>query len=125
LALAKASCLKKASLTAGSFEEIKKHPQIGADIIRPIQSLHGLIRLFSIIMSIGWQGLSSRIKGEDIPIGARIIAIADVYQALISDRPYHKAFSRNVAINIIKKASGTQFDPRIVNVFLKIVEKKK
>jgi diguanylate cyclase (GGDEF)-like protein/PAS domain S-box-containing protein len=118
--------LKKGKLNRKEFEEIKKHPQIGADIIRPIQFLHDLIPLI-FYHHEHWdgKGYPGRIKGEDIPIGARVIAIADVYQALISDRPYHKAFSKNVAINIIKKASGTQFDPRIVNVFLKIVEKKK
>jgi diguanylate cyclase (GGDEF)-like protein/PAS domain S-box-containing protein len=118
--------LKKGKLNRKEFEEIKKHPQIGADIIRPIQFLHGLIPLI-FYHHERWdgKGYPSRIKGEDIPIGARIIAIADVYQALTSDRPYHKAFSKNTAINIVKKASGTQFDPRIVNVFLKVVEKKK
>jgi len=118
--------LKKGKLTVKEFEEIKRHPQIGADIIRPIQVLHGLIP-FIFYHHERWdgKGYPSGIRGEDIPLGARIIAIADVYQALISDRPYHKAFSENVAVGIIKKASGTQFDPRIVNIFLKIINKKK
>lgn len=118
--------LKKGKLTKKEFEEIKKHPQIGADIIRPIQFLHGLIP-FIFYHHERWdgKGYPSGIKGEDIPLGARIIAIADVYQALISDRPYHKAFSKNVAVNIIKKASGAQFDPRIVSTFLMIINKKK
>ncbi len=118
--------LKKGKLTKKEFDEIKKHPQIGADIIRPIQFLHGLIP-FIFYHHERWdgKGYPSGIKGEDIPLGARIIAIADVYQALISDRPYHKAFSKKAAVDIIKKASGTQFDPRIVNSFLKIISKKK
>lgn len=118
--------LKKGKLTKREFEEIKKHPQIGADIIRPIQFLQGLIP-FIFYHHERWdgKGYPSKIKGEDIPLGARIIAIADVYQALISDRPYHKAFTKNKAIEIIEKASGTQFDPRIVSIFLKIINKKK
>ena len=118
--------LKKGKLTKKEFEEIKKHPQIGADIIRPIQILHDLIP-FIFYHHERWdgKGYPSGIKGEDIPLGARVIAIADVYQALISDRPYHKAFTKNVAIDIIKKSSGTQFDPRIVSAFLKIVSKEK
>ena len=118
--------LKKGKLTRKEFEEIKKHPQIGADIIRPIQFLRGLIP-FIFYHHERWdgKGYPSGIRGEDIPLGARVIAIADVYQALISDRPYHKAFSKNVAIEMIKKASGTQFDPRIVNTFLKIVSPEK
>jgi len=114
--------LKKAKLNKREFNEIKKHPQIGADIIRPIQFLHSLIP-FIFYHHERWdgKGYPSGIRGEDIPLGARVIAIADVYQALISDRPYHKAFSKSAAIEIIKKSSGTQFDPRIVNTFLKII----
>jgi len=118
--------LKKGKLTKKEFEEIKKHPQIGADIIRPIQFLHALIP-FIFYHHERWdgRGYPSGIKGKDIPLGARVIAIADVYQALISDRPYHKAFSKAIAIDMIKKASGTQFDPCIVNTFLKIITREK
>ena len=118
--------LKKGKLNKKEFEEIKKHPQIGADIIRPIQFLHDLIP-FIFYHHERWdgKGYPSGIRGEDIPLGARVIAIADVYQALISDRPYHKAFTKKAAIDIIKKASGTQFDPRIVSAFLKVVSKEK
>jgi len=118
--------LKKGKLNKKEFEEIKKHPQIGADIIRPIQFLHALIP-FIFYHHERWdgKGYPIGIKGEEIPIGARIIAIADVYQALISDRPYHKAFAKNKAIDMIKKASGTQFDPRIVNNFLTVIKKEK
>lgn len=118
--------LKKGKLNKKEFEEIKRHPQIGADIIRPIQFLHDLIP-FIFYHHERWdgKGYPSGIRGEDIPLGARVIAIADVYQALISDRPYHKAFTKSAAIEIIKKSSGTQFDPRIVSAFLKVVSKKK
>ncbi|MDD5097183.1 MAG: PAS domain-containing protein [Candidatus Omnitrophica bacterium] len=118
--------LKKGKLNKKEFAEIKKHPQIGADIIRPIQFLHNLVP-FIFYHHERWdgKGYPSGIKGEDIPMGARIIAIADVYQALISDRPYHKAFSKKKAIEIIKKSSGTQFDPRIVNTFLEVITREK
>jgi HD-GYP domain-containing protein (c-di-GMP phosphodiesterase class II) len=75
-----------------------------------------------------WDGLGypRGLKGEDIPIGARVIAIADVYQALISSRPYrHKAYPKREAIKIIKENAGTQFDPGIVKAFLKILKKEK
>ena len=71
------------------------------------------------------KGYPDKLKGEDIPLGARIVAIADVYQALISKRPYRKAFSKSKALEMIKKASGTQFDPRIVSVFLDVVKREK
>ena len=118
--------LKKGKLNKKEFDEIKNHPQIGADIIRPIQFLHDLIP-FIFYHHERWdgKGYPAGIKGEDIPLGARIIAIADVYQALTSDRPYHQAFSKKAAIDIIKRSSGTQFDPRIVSAFLKVVSKEK
>lgn len=117
--------IKKSKLTKKEFEEIKKHPQIGADIIRPIQFLHGLIPLI-FYHHERWdgKGYPSGIKGDEIPVGARIIAIADVYQALTSDRPYRKAYSKQEAIKIIKDGSGTQFDPRIVDIFLKILQQE-
>ncbi len=118
--------LKKGKLNKKEFAEIKKHPQIGADIIRPIQFLHNLVP-FIFYHHERWdgKGYPSGIKGEDIPLGARVIAIADVYQALTSDRPYRKAFSKKKALGIIKNSSGTQFDPRIVNIFLKVINKEK
>jgi len=118
--------LKKGKLNKKEFAEIKKHPQIGADIIRPIQFLHSLIP-FIFYHHEHWdgKGYPTGIKGEDIPLGARVIAIADVYQALTSDRPYHKAFTKKLAIEIIKKSSGTQFDPRIVSAFLRVANKER
>ncbi|MCK9571671.1 MAG: PAS domain S-box protein [Candidatus Omnitrophica bacterium] len=118
--------LKKGKLNKLEFEEIRKHPQIGADIIRPIRFLHGIIP-FIFYHHERWdgKGYPAGIKGDDIPMGARVIAIADVYQALSSDRPYHRAFSKKEAMAIIKNGAGTQFDPRIVNVFIKVMKKEK
>jgi diguanylate cyclase (GGDEF)-like protein/PAS domain S-box-containing protein len=118
--------LKKSKLTKKEFSEIKKHPQIGADIIRPIQYLRGIIPyIFYHHERWDGKGYPSGIRGEEIPLGARIIALADVFQALTSDRPYRKAFTNKKAIQIIKDGAGTQFDPKIVNVFLKILQKEK
>jgi len=117
--------LKKSKLTKEEFEEIKKHPQIGADILRPIHFLRGLIPII-FYHHERWdgKGYPTCIRGEEIPIGARIMAIADVYQALTSDRPYRKAYSKARALKIIKEGAGTQFDPRIAGVFLKILQEK-
>ena len=116
--------LKKSKLTTKEFEEIKKHPQIGVDIIRPIQFLHSIIPLM-LYHHERWdgKGYPTGLKGEDIPIGARVIAIADVFQALTSDRPYRKAYSEEKAVKIIKEGSGTQFDPKIVKAFFEVLEK--
>ena len=117
--------LKKSKLTKKEFEEIKRHPQIAADIIRPIQFMHDIIPLV-LYHHERWdgKGYPAGLRGEEIPLGARIIAIADVYQALTSDRPYRKAFSKKDAINIIKTGAGTQFDPRVVEVFLNLLKKE-
>jgi len=119
--------LKKTSkLTPGEFEAIRRHPKIGADIIRPIRLLHGIIPLI-LYHHERWDGTGYPfgLKGEDIPMGARIIAIADVYQALISNRAYRKAFSKAKALQMIKAGAGTQFDPRIVEAFLAVIGKEK
>ncbi|MFC1624517.1 PAS domain S-box protein [Candidatus Omnitrophota bacterium] len=117
--------LKKGKLTKREFEKIKQHPKIGVGIIRPVQFLHGLIPLI-LHHHERWdgRGYPDGLKGREIPLGARIIAIADVYHALISKRPYRKALSAGKAIRIIKESSGTQFDPKIANVFLKILQTK-
>jgi HD-GYP domain-containing protein (c-di-GMP phosphodiesterase class II) len=65
------------------------------------------------------------LKGEEIPLSARIVALADVYQALVSDRPYRQAYSKKKAIEIIKKETGDHFDPKITKIFLKIINKIK
>jgi HD-GYP domain-containing protein (c-di-GMP phosphodiesterase class II) len=107
-------------------DEIRRHPKIAADILRPIHVLNAIIP-FILYHHERWdgKGYPNKLKGEDIPLGARIVAIADVYQALISKRPYRKAFSKTQAINMIKESSGTQFDPRIVNTFLSVINKDK
>ncbi|MDP3143083.1 MAG: HD domain-containing phosphohydrolase, partial [Candidatus Omnitrophota bacterium] len=112
----------KTGLTKKEYTEIKKHPQIGVDIIRPIQFLHGIIP-FLLYHHERWdgKGYPHGLKGEEIPLGARIVAIADVYQSLTSQRPYRKAYSKADALGIIKNGSGTQFDPKVVDGFLRIV----
>ena len=114
---------KKSKLNRVEFAEIKKHPQIGIDIIRPIHSLHPIIPAL-LYHHERWdgKGYPYGFKKERIPLMARIIAIADVYEALVSDRPYRKAYSKEKAIRIVKKASGTRFDPDIVNSFLKVLQ---
>ncbi|MCM8797136.1 MAG: diguanylate cyclase [Candidatus Omnitrophica bacterium] len=117
---------KKTRLTSSEFIEIKKHPQIGADILRPIHFLHGLIPLI-LYHHERWdgKGYPFGLKKEEIPLGARIIAIADVFQALTSKRSYRKAYSKQEAIKIIKDGAGTQFDPKITSIFLGILKREK
>jgi len=116
--------LKNSKLTTGEFEAIKKHPQLGTDIIRPLYFLRGTIPLI-LYHHERWdgQGYPHRLKGKEIPIGARIIAIVDAYRSLTSNRPYRKAYSEGTAIKILKKESGTKFDPQVTASFLKILSR--
>ena len=117
--------MKKSKLTEKEMEEIRKHPGIAADILRPIHVLNAIIP-FILYHHERWdgKGYPDGLKGEEIPLGARIVAISDVYQALISNRPYRKAFPKKDAIKIIEEASGKQFDPKIVYVFINILKKE-
>jgi len=116
--------LKKGALTAKEREIIKSHPSIGTEILREIHALRGSIPgiLYHHERYDGG-GYPLGLRENEIPLSARIVAIADVYQALISDRPYRKAYSRKKALSMIKKESGKQFDPKVVKVFLKIIDK--
>lgn len=117
---------KKGPLTAEERKVIETHPSIAAEILRGIHVFRGMIpAILYHHERFDGKGYPLGLKGEEIPLSARIIAVADVYQALISDRPYRKAFSKEEAIKIIRQESGTHFDPKIVDIFLRVVEKRK
>ncbi|MDR1611302.1 MAG: response regulator [Planctomycetota bacterium] len=117
--------MKPGKLTPDEFEAIKRHTVIGANIIDKIGASvsesdflrHS--RAFAIAHHEKWDGTGypEGLRGEDIPLQGRLLAIADVYDALISDRPYKKAFSHDEAVSIIIDGSGTHFDPVLINVF--------
>ncbi len=116
---------KPGKLTRKEFEEIKKHPRIGAEILRPIHFLKNVVPLVLYHHErYDGKGYVEGLKGNKIPLGARVLAIADVYQALISKRPYRKAYTKKQALKIIKKGSGTQFDPAVVRALLRSQGKK-
>ena len=116
---------KKTKLTKKEYEEIKKHSEIGADIIRPIHFLRDLVPLIRCHHE-RWdgRGYPDGLKKKEIPLGARIISVADAYQALTSRRSYRKAYSKNEAVRILKKESGLKYDPEMVGILLKILRKK-
>ncbi|MCM8791934.1 MAG: diguanylate cyclase [Candidatus Omnitrophica bacterium] len=116
---------KKGKLTPSEFRHIKNHPIIAAEILR---SVHFLQPVIPIILNHHerWdgRGYPHGLKRDEIPLGARILAVADVFQALISDRPYRKAYSFTDAVEIVKRGRATHFDPHIVDVFLEVLNKK-
>ena len=110
-------------LTVKEYDEIKEHPLIGEGIIQPIELLQP-IRPF-IRHHHEWyngKGYPDGLSGENIPLGARILTVADVYDAMKSNRPYRKALTEETAIQELKQGSGTQFEPKIVEVFLEILK---
>jgi putative nucleotidyltransferase with HDIG domain len=117
---------KTTKLTSQEYDIIKRHPVKGAEILRPFQVLRPVI---PIIMhhheKFDGTGYPSRLKKGQIPLGARIMAVADAFEAMVYGRPYRERKDIEGAIVEIKKKSGTQFDPKIVDAFLKVIKKIK
>lgn len=118
------SILSKPSiLTREEFDEIKLHSEKGAQILEPLKFLENVIDIVKHHHE-RWdgKGYPDGLAGESIPLGARIMAVADSYDAMISARPYRTVgLSKNEAVGEIKKNSGTQFDSKVVDAFLKVV----
>ena len=116
--------LKTSALTDLEWVEIKKHPTIGAKILEPLTFLGGVVDLVRQHHEhFDGSGYPEGRKGEDILLGARIIHVADAYEAMRSARSYRKIpLIKAEAILEIKRNSGTQFDPKIVDVFLEVVD---
>jgi diguanylate cyclase (GGDEF)-like protein/PAS domain S-box-containing protein/putative nucleotidyltransferase with HDIG domain len=125
IGISDAILLKPGRLTPEEYEAVKKHPVIGADIISVAGFLKDIVPLI-LGHHERWDGAGypRGLRGEEIPLGARILAVVDVYEAVTSDRPYHKAISKQEAIKILKDGAGTQFDAHIVEVFLEVLGAK-
>lgn len=112
--------LKPGKLTDEEFAIIKQHPIIGANILKSIDSLAAVISIVKHHHErIDGKGYPSGLKGDEIPLWARMTAIADTYDALISDRPYRKGMPQENAFQIIDDVKGSQLCPECVKVFLK------
>ncbi len=116
---------KPGRLTFEEYEIIKSHPVTGERILRP---LHFLKDVIPIILyhheKHDGTGYPAGLKGDAIPLGARIIAVGDTYDAMTSDRPYRKGLSFEVTINELIRCKDTQFAPEIVDVFIKLMEER-
>ncbi|HQI03735.1 MAG TPA: response regulator [bacterium] len=118
--------LKPGRLSDEEYAKIQEHAVIGAEILRPLNSLNDVVPLI-LFHHERWDGngYPTMISGIEIPLGARIIAIADTFDAITSDRPYRKALSEEKAIEIIKENSGTQFCPKCSAAFLEMAKNRK
>lgn len=115
---------KPGPLTEKEWEEMKKHPEIGFQIVQNIPELSTIAKyiLFHHERYDG-RGYPKGLKGEEIPLPCRILAVADAYDAMVNDRPYRKSLHREDAVAEIEKNAGTQFDPEVVGVFLNLFER--
>jgi response regulator RpfG family c-di-GMP phosphodiesterase len=109
---------KPGKLTQDEYEIFKLHPTYGKDILDPIRFLHPLIPGVHLHHE-RWdgRGYPLGLKGNDVPLIARIIAVADTYDAMTSDRAYRRALPHEVAVNEIERCSTTQFDPEVAAAF--------
>ena len=112
--------LKPGSLTVDEFDQMKKHTAIGAEILSTSHfSILKLAQEIAFYHHERWDGCGyNRIEGENIPIEARIVTLADTFDVLTHDRPYKLAWSINQAVAEIRRERGRQFDPRVVDAFL-------
>ncbi|MBI5243454.1 MAG: GAF domain-containing protein [Elusimicrobia bacterium] len=111
---------KPGKLTPEEFEQIKKHTTIGYRMLAPIKFLGPVAQM--VLYHQEWyngRGYPEGLKGEEIPLGSRIVAVVTAWEAMNSDRPYRKRLSREVAVSELKKGAGTQFDPQVVEAFLR------
>jgi len=119
---------KPDKLTSEEFDEMKKHVVYGLKIIERIETESGesellkYAKIFALTHHEKWDGSGypNNLSGEKIPLQGRIMAVADVYDALISDRPYKKAMTHEEAVKIISEGKGTHFDPVLIDLFLGI-----
>jgi diguanylate cyclase (GGDEF)-like protein/putative nucleotidyltransferase with HDIG domain len=114
---------KPGRLTAEEFALIQRHPELGARILEPVQfpeAVIGAVRNHH--EKWDGSGYPDRLAGEEIPLSGRILAVADVYDALTSDRPYRPGWTHERAVGLIEEESGKHFDPKIVVEFLDVME---
>ncbi len=117
--------LKPAKLTEEEWLEMRKHPHIGYKILEGIKFLEGAAAIvYSHQECYDGSGYPRGLKGEEIPLGARLFAVADTLDAMTSDRPYRKALTMEAAREEILRCSGTQFDSQVAEVFLSTPKKE-
>ena len=114
---------KADKLTGSDYDIIKKHPLKSVSIIKHLAFLKPVV---PIILhhheNYDGSGYPKGLKGDEIPFGARIMGLASAFNAMITKRPYRKKVALDIAIDEIKRNSGTQFDPKVVSAFLNVIQ---
>jgi response regulator RpfG family c-di-GMP phosphodiesterase len=118
---------KPERLTPEEYLEIKAHPEIGFRILEPVEFLRDVapcVRHHHEWYDGSDRGYPDRLRGDQIPLPSRIILVADTVEAMTSDRPYRKALSLEAVVSEIRKYTGTQFDPKVSEPFLRLIERE-
>jgi putative nucleotidyltransferase with HDIG domain len=116
---------KPGKLTEEEFEIVKKHPDIAAEVVSKCHSLQHLVPIIRHHHEkYDGTGYPASLRGEEIPLESRVIAMVDVVEAMSSDRPYRKALDPQIIIEEIKRMSGGYLDPRVVEAFLELAAKE-
>jgi len=114
---------KPGPLTEEEWAIMKQHPNIGADLIKDLEIYVDIVDIVRYEHE-RWDGSGypKGLRGEEIPLGARIVAVADIYNALITDRPYRPAYSHEEALRMIREMRGVTLDPKVVDAFFSVIE---
>jgi HD-GYP domain-containing protein (c-di-GMP phosphodiesterase class II) len=126
VAIPDAILLKPGRLDDNEFDIMRTHARLGADILRDLMATHGSFPMLEMGLEVAlahherWDGTGypNGVAGKDIPLSARIVAVADVYDALTSKRVYKNAWSQDETLTELRRQAGRQFDPQLVEVFL-------
>jgi putative nucleotidyltransferase with HDIG domain len=112
---------KPGKLTGPEFDKMKQHVDIGADILSLVEFPYPVVPIVRCHHE-NWDGTGypRGVKGEDIPIGARILSVVDCFDALTSDRPYRRAMTNDAALAILRERSGSMYDPHVVETFVAV-----
>ncbi len=123
IGISDAILMKPGPLTQEEWAEMRRHSTIGARILEPVP-LSPAIKLAVKHNHERWDGhgYPDGLQGEEIPLEARILSIADAYEALTTDRPYRQALGHAAAVEELRRCAGRQFDPRVVKAFLAVIE---
>lgn len=126
LAIDEKILFKAGKLDKEEFEQIKKHPRWGTEVVQLVYFLDDVIPIMiGHHENYDGSGYPNGIKGKDISLEARILSVADIYEALIADRPYRKGFTREKAIEIMESEKGWKLDKRITDIFIDMLKKGK
>lgn len=118
--------IKPGPLTTDEWEIIRRHPGYGANLMEPVQSLHEIQPLVrSHHEHFSGEGYPDGLSADEIPLGARIISVADAFSTMITRRIYRNPISSELARRELLRCRGTQFDPQIVDLMLELLSEKK